>query len=62
MDKFQIFRELLDVVAVRADVTHADMSNWRGAIEIKGEDDVHQITIEVIIKKKEVESDAEELE
>jgi hypothetical protein len=52
MDKFWLFRELLDFVADRADVIEADMSNYCGDIEIAGDDGEKTIKIVVSIKDK----------
>lgn len=58
MDKYEIFKEMLALVADNATVTDADMSNWRGSMEVVGEDEGHTITIEVTIEKKEENEDA----
>ena len=61
MDKFQIFRELLDFVAARAKVTDADMNVYGykdGVMKVVGEVEGEEITIEVTIEKKEEKEDA----
>ena len=58
MDKFTIFREMLDYLAHISNVTDADM-NWLGnAIKITGETEDQVIEIEVTITKKEEKKDA----
>ena len=57
MDKYFIFRRLLDFMADHTEVVDADMSNYRGDIMIAGEDDEHKITIEVSITEKEEKED-----
>ena len=39
MEKFWVFRELIDFVANHCEVTDADMDNYAGDIEIHGTDD-----------------------
>ena len=54
MNKYFIFRELLNFVADHADVTDADMNNYSGEIEITGtDDDGSTITIKVALKEAE---------
>ena len=53
MEKYFVFRKLLDFVADHAEVNDADMNNYRGDIVITGEDDENVIKIEVSIKNKE---------
>lgn len=58
MDKFTIFRELLDYVAHIATVTDADMNYYKDTMRITGENDCQYIEIQVSIsKKKEDEKD-----
>ena len=58
MDKYCVFRMMLDFMADEAEVTDADM-NWLGnAIKITGETEDQVIEIEVTIKKKEEKKDA----
>ena len=54
INKYFIFRELLNFVADHADVTDADMNNYSGEIEITGtDDDGSTITIKVALKEAE---------
>ena len=53
MNKFVIFRELLDYVAHICDVTDADMNYCGNCICITGDTEEQTITIEVTIKNKE---------
>lgn len=62
MDKYYVFRKLMDLVEDFAEVTDADMSTWNGGMKVVGEDEGQIITIEVSIDKKEVQGNAEELE
>lgn len=57
MDKFTIFREMLDYMAHIADVTDADMHYCGDRILIEGNNNGQVITIEVVIKNKEEEKD-----
>lgn len=54
MNKYVIFREMLDYVAHIADVTDADMNYCGNSIRIDGDTDEQTIIIEVTIKNKEV--------
>lgn len=56
MDKYFIFREMLNFMADHADVIDADM-NYCGNVMIEGEDDEHTIRVEVSVKDKEVKKD-----
>ena len=49
MNKYFVFRKLIDFVADYCDVTDADMNNYAGNIEITGtdEEDGSTITIKV---------------
>ena len=58
IDKFTIFRELLDYVAHISTVTDADMNYCGDRIIIGGETESQSIIIEVIIKNKEEKKDA----
>lgn len=53
MDKYWLFRELLDFVADRAEVVNADMNNYAGNIVVTGDDGEQTVKIEVSIKDKE---------
>ena len=58
MEKFTIFREMLDYMAHICKVTDADM-NWCGnAVLIIGETEDKVINFEITIKKKEEQQDA----
>jgi hypothetical protein len=57
MNKYFVFRKLLDFVADHAEVTDADMDNYCGDIVIIGEDDESVIRIEVSLKSKEEKED-----
>ena len=54
MEKYAIFREMLDYVACICEVTDADM-NYCDSIRIVGETDQESIVIAVTIKNKEEE-------
>ena len=52
MNKYFVFRKLMDFVADYCEVTDADMNNYAGNIEISGtDDDGSTITIKVEIKE-----------
>ena len=53
MNKYYVFRKLIDFVADYMDVTDADMCNYSGDIEITGTDpeDGSTMTIEVTLKE-----------
>ena len=54
MNKYFVFRKLIDFVADYTDVTDADMNNYAGNIEITGtDDDGSTITIKVEIREGE---------
>lgn len=55
MDKYFIFREMLNFMANHAEVIDADMNNYCGNATITGVDDEHTIKIEISLKTKEVE-------
>ena len=57
MNKYFLFRQLLDFMADHTEVTDADMDNYCGNIVITGEDDEHVIRIEASIKGKEEKED-----
>lgn len=54
MNKFVIFREMLDYMNHICDVTDANMNYCGNTIRIDGDTKDQTITIEVIIKNKEV--------
>ena len=58
MNKYVIFREMLDYMAHICDVTDADMNYCGNSIRIDGDTDEQTIIIEVTIENKEVEKDA----
>ena len=54
MNKYFVFRKLIDFVADYCEVTDADMNNYAGNIEITGADeDGSTITIKVELKEGE---------
>lgn len=58
INKFFVFRKLVDFVADHSNVIDADMNNYADLIEIHGEDENGTtIKIEVSIKNKEVNKD-----
>lgn len=56
MDKFTVFREMLDYMAHIANVTDADMNYYRDAMRITGQTDEQEICIEVTFSVKEEKS------
>ena len=58
MDKYFVFRHLLNFVAVNGDVTDADMNNYAGNIEIVGTDPKDGSTITIKVEMKEGKKDA----
>ena len=61
LNKYFVFRKLIDFVADHCVVTDADMNNYAGDIEIAGEDGVGT-TIEIKVHIKEAKIDDQELE
>ena len=59
MDKFTIFREMLDYMADIGNVTDADLNYIPNEMKIAGETESEVIEIEVRIKKKEVQKNDE---
>ena len=58
MNKYFVFRRLIDFVAEYCEVTDADMNNYAGNIEITGTDnDGSTITIKVELKEGEKDGD-----
>lgn len=58
MNKYFVFRKLIDFVADYCEVTDADMNNYAGNIEITGtDDDGSTITIKVELKEGEKDGD-----
>ena len=56
MEKFWVFRKLIDFVADYCEVTDADMNNYSGDIEIHGTDDdgsTIKITVRITEAKEE---------
>lgn len=58
MDKYYAFRNMMDFVSKVAEVVDADLNYFNDTMRIVGETDSETITVEVTIKKKEVEEDA----
>ena len=58
MEKYWIFRHLLDFMADHAEVVDADMNYYEGCMKIVGENDGQNIEITVTIGKKEEKTDA----
>ena len=57
MNKYFVFRKLIDFVADYCEVTDADMNNYAGDIEITGtEEDGSTITIKVALKEGETDA------
>ena len=57
MNKYFVFRKLIDFVADYCEVTDADMNNYAGEIEITGtEEDGSTITIKVALKEGETDA------
>ena len=57
MNKYVIFREMLDYMAHIADVKDADMNYCGNSILIEGDTEEQTIIIEVTIKNKEANTD-----
>lgn len=57
MNKYFVFRKLIDFVADYCEVTDADMNNYAGNIEITGTDDEDGSTITIKVELKEGEKD-----
>lgn len=53
MDRFWLFRHLLDFMADHSEVVDADLDNYCGDIEITGETDDQVIKVTVSFKNKE---------
>ena len=58
MNKYYVFRKLIDFVADYMDVTDADMNNYSGDIEITGIDYEDGSTMTIKVTLKEGEKDA----
>ena len=58
MDKYYVFRKMLDFVSDETDVVDADLNYFADSMRIVGETETETITVEVTIKKKEVALDA----
>lgn len=56
MNKYFVFRKLIDFVADYCEVTDADMNNYAGDIEVTGTDDDGS-TISISVRIKEGEKD-----
>jgi hypothetical protein len=59
MNKYWVFRKLIDFVADYCEVTDADMNNYAGDIEIKGKDEEDGSTITIKVSIKEGENNGE---
>lgn len=57
MNKFNVFKEMLNYVSLNYDVTDADMNYCGSTIRIDGETEEQTISIEVTIYNKEVNTD-----
>lgn len=58
LNKYFVFRKLIDFVADYCEVTDADMNNYSGDIEITGtDDDGSTIKIKVTLKEAETDGD-----
>ena len=57
MNKYFVFRKLIDFVADYCDVTDADMNNYAGNIEITGTDEEDGSTITIKVELKEGNKD-----
>lgn len=60
MNRYFVFRKMMDFVADYVEVTNAEMSNWAKEIEITGVDeDGSTITIKVELKEGETDGNQE---
>ena len=57
MNKYFVFRKLIDLVADYCEVTDADMNNYAGDIEITGIDEADGSSISITVRIKEGEND-----
>jgi hypothetical protein len=57
MNRYEVFQYLLDFVAVKYEVTDADMNNYCGEMQICGKQDGQTIEITVKLKKEEKKDD-----
>lgn len=57
MNKYFVFRKLIDFVADYCDVTDADMNNYAGKIEITGTDEEDGSTITINVELREGNKD-----
>lgn len=57
MNKYFVFRKLIDFVADYCDVTDADMNNYAGNIEITGTDEEDGSTITIKVELREGNKD-----
>lgn len=58
MNKYFVFRKLMDLVADYCEVTDADMNNYAGEIEIIGTDEEDGSTIKIRVTIEEGKKDA----
>lgn len=54
MDKYNIFRKLLDFISDYAKVVDADMNYYAGCMRIVGSQSRETITLEISIKKEDI--------
>lgn len=59
MNKYWVFRKLIDFVADNCEVTDADMNNYSGDIEITGKDEEDGSTITIRVSIEEGKSNGE---
>lgn len=57
LNKYFVFRKLIDFVADYCDVTDADMNNYAGNIEITGTDEEDGSTITIKVELREGNKD-----
>ena len=55
IDRYQMFRQLMDLLTDECDIVDADMHNWEDAVEIRAACDDQEITLTA--KFKEVKKD-----
>ena len=56
MDRYQLFRQLMDLLTDECEIVDADMHNWEDAIEVKAVCGDQEVTLTA--KLKEVNKDA----
>jgi hypothetical protein len=45
IDRYQMFRQLMDLLADECEIVDADMHNWEGAVEVKAVCGGQEITL-----------------